>query len=395
MPYGGMHRDRRSPDTVDVLVVGCGPAGASLALNLYARDPRWAQRVLLVDKAVHPREKLCGGAISWAGEDLLARVGVSLEATDNLPIREVRFVYRDQQLSFFGDPVARIVHRAAFDHWMVERVRERGFEVRQGEAVLGITERADHVAVETDRQRYRARVLVAADGSKSTVRRLLRWPGAPGVARLLEVLTDERPARCPEFAEQRCVVDLSRAAEGLQGYTWAFPSFVRGEPKMNRGIFDSRTVAARPRADLRRMLAGELSHSGADLGALRLQGHPIRWFDPQIPLSRPRVLLTGDAAGVDAMLGEGIAFCFAYGRAVARVLERAFARSDFRFTGYRRAVLGSLGLWQLPLRTAAARRLYRPLDPRAVRRIFRAGRAALHISPFRSGRFAPERGRLG
>ncbi|GAG04425.1 unnamed protein product, partial [marine sediment metagenome] len=46
---------------VDVLIVGSGPAGTSTALHLVRQDPDWAWKIVVIDKAVHPREKLCGG----------------------------------------------------------------------------------------------------------------------------------------------------------------------------------------------------------------------------------------------------------------------------------------------------------------------------------------------
>ncbi|MFW6097498.1 MAG: FAD-dependent monooxygenase, partial [Chloroflexota bacterium] len=49
---------------VDVLIVGSGPSGMSTALHLVQADAGWAERILVVDKAVHPREKLCGGGVT-------------------------------------------------------------------------------------------------------------------------------------------------------------------------------------------------------------------------------------------------------------------------------------------------------------------------------------------
>ena len=48
-------------DVVDVLVVGAGPAGASAARTLAARGAR----VTLLDRAEFPRNKPCGGGISF------------------------------------------------------------------------------------------------------------------------------------------------------------------------------------------------------------------------------------------------------------------------------------------------------------------------------------------
>lgn len=52
----------------DILIIGSGPSGTSTALHLVKQDPAWAKRIIIVDKAIHPREKLCGGGITstWA-----------------------------------------------------------------------------------------------------------------------------------------------------------------------------------------------------------------------------------------------------------------------------------------------------------------------------------------
>ena len=52
----------------DVIIVGSGPAGTSTALHLCRLRPELAGRILLLDRAVHPREKLCGGGITHYGE---------------------------------------------------------------------------------------------------------------------------------------------------------------------------------------------------------------------------------------------------------------------------------------------------------------------------------------
>ena len=56
-----------APLQTDVAIVGAGPAGSATALALVQRDRSWAGRLLLIDRAHHPRHKLCGGAITPAG----------------------------------------------------------------------------------------------------------------------------------------------------------------------------------------------------------------------------------------------------------------------------------------------------------------------------------------
>jgi len=60
-----------------------------------------------------------------------------------------------------------------------------------------------------------------------------------------------------------------------------------------------------------------------------VDGHPIHCFSPRNRFSMPRLLLVGDAAGVDPLFGEGIAPALAYGQVAAAALMEAFTQADF------------------------------------------------------------------
>jgi flavin-dependent dehydrogenase len=345
-------------ESVDVLIVGSGPAGTSTALHLLQHDNAWAKRLAIVDKAQHPREKLCGGGITHMGQNILARLGLAVEVP-NVVIREARIVYGNYSFSFKGNPVFRIVRRDEFDHWLVQKLEEKDVSVRQGEAVLGVAPYDDYVEVTTSKSLIRAKVLVAADGSRSMIRSKLKWDDESRVARLLEILTPEDPQARVEFREAQAIFDFTPTNDGLQGYYWDFPSYVRGEAFMNRGVFDSRARPERPKVDLVGELRQSLSERGRELDDYKLKGHPIRWFDKKGKFAMPRVLLAGDAAGADPLVGEGIAFALAYGDVAAASIVDAFDRQDFTFADYRRRILDHNVLWQLPVRTRLARLAYR------------------------------------
>ena len=212
---------------VDVLIVGSGPAGSSTALHLLRIDPTWAARIAVVDKAVHPREKLCGGGVTQLGERVLTGLGLNFEPA-HVPVREVRLRLGPATFAVRDDPVLRVVRRDRFDQWLVQQAERQGIEVRQGQAVTAITPWPDYAEVRTEQVTFHAHSLVAADGSRSFVRRKLNWTGQSRMARLLEVLTPEVAERCFEFREGVAIFDFSPMAVGLQGYYWdLFLSFLK------------------------------------------------------------------------------------------------------------------------------------------------------------------------
>lgn len=378
------------PKLVDVLIVGSGPSGISTALHLVRRDPAWAGRVVVVDKAVHPREKLCGGGLTHIGQNVLANLGLSLEPR-NFPVKEVRLLYRNKSYSFYGDPVFRIVRRDEFDHWLVKTAESLGVTVRQGEGVTAVTPHDDYVEVVTERAVFHAKVLVAADGSRSFVRHKLKWEDDSRVARLVEVLTPEDPDDLPEFREAVAVFDFTPMDEDLQGYYWDFPSYINGQPYMNRGVFDSRAVPRKPKADLKGVLGESMAERGRELDDYQLKGHPIRWWSSNGRFSEPRVILVGDAAGADPLMGEGISFALGYGEPAADAIIDAFARSDFSFADYRERLLAHSLFKQLSIRTQLARLAYLLNYPIVVRIGWTLMRLFLRFTPWKDRNYVPAR----
>lgn len=354
-------------EQVEVLIVGSGPAGSSTALHLIKSNPEWAGRIVMVDKAVHPREKLCGGGLTHLAQNVLIELGLPLDVP-SFDVKNVRLTYEDKSYSFHGNPVFRIVRRDEFDHWLVQTAVSLGVTVYQGEAVTNVIRHDDYTEVITEKRTFQAKTLIAADGSRSFIRRRLKWPGQSHVARLIEVLTPEDASTQAEFQDGVALFDFTpMTTHNLQGYYWDFPSFVNGQAYMNRGVFDSRAHTNKPKADLKAILRDELAQRGLDLDDYKLKGHPIRWWDDSGPLSLPGIILVGDAAGADPLVGEGIAFALGYGAVAAQAVNDAFARQDFSFATYKDIVLADVLFAQLRTRTRLARLAYQFRYPLVAR----------------------------
>src|SRR5215471_15416356 len=62
----------------DIIIIGSGPAGASTALHLLKAAPSLADEILLLDKATHPREKICAGGLIPHTLDCLKEMDIPL-----------------------------------------------------------------------------------------------------------------------------------------------------------------------------------------------------------------------------------------------------------------------------------------------------------------------------
>jgi flavin-dependent dehydrogenase len=226
------------------------------------------------------------------------------------------------------------------------------------------------VILDTDQGQYRAAVVVGADGSKSVVRRQVVPRESTHTARLLEILTEPRPETSFHI-QANSYFDFLYVPQGIQGYTWDFPALENGQPVRVRGIYDGNVYPVKTEISLHAALAEEFACHGYRLEDYELEGHPLRWFEARSAFSAPRLLLVGDAAGADALFGEGISIALGYGRLAAQAIRAAFASQDFSFRDYKRAILRSELGQALTRRTWVAKIYYRLRSPLIQKLVWR------------------------
>jgi len=346
------HTSRRD---IDLLILGAGPAGLSTALHLLQIDSSWADRMLVLEKSVHPRPKLCAGGVTRFGLQILRDLGFQLPLP--LPqarIDEAQLHYVSDVVRVRGTPQLVVFHRPELDAYLAQHARLRGVNIHQSEPAQSLRVDQRGVSVASTLGEYRACVVVGADGTLGIARRSLRQPqGHARIARLLEVWQPV-DSQTRQSAEHIAFFDFTPVKEHLQGYYWKFPSSVEGQPVFNCGVYDARMTTGHPRAELPRLLLHWLAESCLPTENLKPAGHPIHWFSPRARFAGPRLVLVGDAAGVDPLFGEGIAPALGYGQVAAQVIQRAFSSGDFSFRDYPQRLFTSAVGRYLLLRWAVA-----------------------------------------
>lgn len=333
---------------VDLLVVGGGPSGLSTALHVQAAAPELAMVVL--EKQPYPREKICAGGIGARAFKLLDKLGVTVDCpmvrADAIALRfgGETVVAREKDLG-------AVVRRVEFDHALAKQAMARGVEVRDGCGVRTIEPGDDGVRVTTDAgDVYLARAVVGADGVGGVVRRQAGFPRGELRAQVVELDTEGVAADHPR---DTLVFDFD--AHDLHGYAWDFPTLVDGRELVCRGAYVIRNLGP---DDARARIAAYLEARGLDPGRYRHKQFAERGFEPGAELSVPRVLLVGEAAGIDIATGEGIGQAIEYGAVAGPYLARALARDRLGFGDWRRTVERHHLGWQLRIRHACYQVFY-------------------------------------
>jgi flavin-dependent dehydrogenase len=113
-----------NPDRCDVLVVGGGPAGSSCAWKLV----RAGLDVLVLDKQLFPRDKVCAG---WVTPPVMEVLNLDLDDYRRMrvlqPISEFRTGLIDGSavLTEYGRTVSYGIRRCEFDHYLLQHSRAR------------------------------------------------------------------------------------------------------------------------------------------------------------------------------------------------------------------------------------------------------------------------------
>jgi menaquinone-9 beta-reductase len=367
-PSGGERRQvrpRRSADAdADVIVVGAGPSGATVAYYL----ARAGLDVLLLEKTAFPREKVCGDGLTPRAVRSLIRMGVDLEADGWIRNKGLRIMGGGVRLELPWPELASypdfglVRTRYDFDQILVDRAIAAGVRLRERTQVTGpvLDDRTGRIlgvtangAAESgdgdqtrgtngdgakrsggrDRLTFRAPLVVAADGNSSRLslamglRKRDDRPMGVAVRRYYE-----SPRHDDDYLESWLELWEGSGDDRrlLPGYGWVFGV---GDGTSNVGLGLLNTSTNFQNVDYRAMLRSWLANMPAEWGYVEDNATgPIRGaalpmgFNRQPHYTRG-LLLVGDAGGmINPFNGEGIAYAMESAEIAADVIAQALAR---------------------------------------------------------------------
>ncbi len=287
------------PNSVDVVVVGGGPAG--LATSIAARQRGLS--VLVADGATPPIDKACGEGLMPDGVEALRQLGVNVPAQDAQSFRGIRFVNGEQvAAATFPHGTAYGIRRTVLHQILIDHTAEAGAALLWQAPVSGLHPEGALVAGEL----VRARWIVGADGAASRVR---RWAGLDAYQRTSMRYASRRHYRIAPWT------DFMELHWGHRTQIYVTPvgsaevcvAMISDIPKLrlDDGLADFPVLSARLR---------NAEFTSAERGAITVSRRLRHVYSGN-------TVLVGDAsAGVDAITGEGLCLAFRQSALLAECL---------------------------------------------------------------------------
>ncbi|NBP50816.1 MAG: geranylgeranyl reductase family protein [Actinobacteria bacterium] len=325
-------------EDADVLVVGCGPAGAAAAYWLAEHGAR----VLVAEKKRFPRDKTCGDGLTPRAVKQLEDMGLGGELSRFHRYDGLRATAhgRELELQWPTHPVyprhGYVVRRRELDHMVARRAVAAGADLREGHEVTeplmdgprlaGATLRDVETGATTE---VRARYVVVADGANSRFGRALGtarnrdWPYGTAIRTYWTSPRHDEP-----WIESALDVK-DRHGNSMPGYGWIFPV---GDGTINVGVGLLSTFKRFRDVNTSTVLDA-YAHMIADRWGIDPGKPECRATSGKIPMGGsvgPKTglgyLVVGDAAGsVNPFNGEGIDYAYETSRIAAMVLAEALA----------------------------------------------------------------------
>jgi menaquinone-9 beta-reductase len=345
-----------------VCIIGAGPGGATAALQL----AQLGIECIVVDKAVFPRDKVCGDGLSGKVLTLLERIDKGIgerlqQALFKMDSWGVTFVapnrigmdipYRLNYQQDMSNPRGFVCKRIDFDNFLVEELKRRS-EIRlfEGVSIDKYELKADgyHLSSKNGSFQVKADIVIVANGAHSgftkDVAGIKMEPEhyVAGIRAYYKGVTG---------LHQDSFIELHFLKNMLPGYLWIFP-LPNGEANVGVGMLSN--SARNKKINLKQLMLDTLAtdptmkdrFANAELVG-PIDGYGLPLGSKKRKLHGERYMLVGDAGYlIDPFTGEGIGNALYSGRIAAQQAAAAIAANDYSdqfFNAYDESVYRILG----------------------------------------------------
>jgi geranylgeranyl reductase family protein len=324
-------------------VVGGGPAGATCA-RLAAEV---GLDVVLLEKAHHPREKPCGGALGpQVSKSLDIDISPVVERTFNAA--HVHTPSGSTVILTSKELNGQIVTRSAFDALLLQKAEAAGVEVIQGVEVVGVEQLRAGIRALAVGDSYKSHLLVGADGVNGIVAGELgvRSKWAPDKIALcfsgdaLMTASDVESLMATSKKDGTSEIELYFDLMSW-GYGWCFPK----REGLNIGIGCRMDKQETLQQQWEKFVARIEEEKGVKLDIPKRNAYRIPLGDRVLRCTSRRSMLVGDAAGlVSPLTGEGVSYAIQSGKLAAKIAsETVKKKSPIHVAEYENQLRRSIG----------------------------------------------------
>ncbi len=334
------------PQHTKILIIGAGPGGAMAALHL----SKLGIKSTIVDKAIFPRDKVCGDALSAKVVNLMGRIDAQMPlafgklSQENLPSWGIKFIapngkileipFKKDYQKESDEPLGFVSKRVDFDNFLVEQIKKDDnihlienlalTEFEKLENGYRFYNKKNTIQISTD-------LVLIANGANS------QFPKKIGG---IEREKNHYSAGIRAYYEnmggnhQDGFIELHFFKSLLPGYFWIFP-LPNGHANVGVGMLSSEISKQKVnlKKEMLRLIEEEESlkkrFENANLVG-RIEGWGLPLGSKKRPVSGDNYMLIGDAGYfVDPFTGEGIGNAMYCGMYAANQAEKCLIANDY------------------------------------------------------------------
>lgn len=289
-----------------VIIIGSGPAGISAGIKLQ----KSGIGCCIIDKAIFPRTKLCGGLITQKTIDIMSELNIGPfdECIVKFRTSKVNIDACSSPISSFESSIPfTLVDRIDFDDYLLRKYKYIGGKIIEGLRISQIDSSSQSVVL-SNGDRFGYDILIGADGIMGISSKHAGNASLPMAFGVETSIPTNQLIQLP----QEITLDVGYLPNG---YVWIFP----------KGINTTIGLACSFKNDIDYvgLLKKYITNKCYGNPRYRIKGAflPYGKHSAKVAHENSKLLLVGDAAGLtDCVTGEGIYFAIKSGIIAANTI---------------------------------------------------------------------------